>query len=78
MRTKTCPLRNWWRNCSLIENLSHNPLFQVMFVLQNAPRPELELSDLTLSFLRAESGIARFDLTLFMWEDANGLVGRLE
>ena len=59
-------------------NLSHNPLFQVMFVLQNAPRPELELSDLTLSFLRAESGIARFDLTLFMWEDANGLVGRLE
>ena len=32
-------------------SLSHSPLFQVMFVLQNAPMGELKLPDVTLSEL---------------------------
>lgn len=45
-------------------NLSHNPLFQVMFVLQNTPMPMLELPGLTLSLAKVNTGTAKFDLTL--------------
>lgn len=44
--------------------LSRTPLFQVMLVLQNAPKQKLELEDLVLEELEFESGIAMFDLTL--------------
>ena len=43
---------------------AHSPLFQVMFVLQNAPMPALELSGLTITPLHIDSGIARFDLLM--------------
>ncbi|BDA72451.1 non-ribosomal peptide synthetase [Calothrix sp. PCC 7716] len=59
-------------------NLSHQPLFQVMFVLQNAPMPVLELPELTLNALSMDSTIAKFDLTLSMEDTQQGLVGRLE
>ncbi|MEG4634877.1 condensation domain-containing protein, partial [Microcoleus sp. AR_TQ3_B6] len=59
-------------------SLSHHPLFQVMFVLQNAPMPALELPDLTLSSLEIESSTAKFDLTLAMEDTEQGLVGSLE
>jgi amino acid adenylation domain-containing protein len=54
-------------------NLSHTPLFQVMFVLDNAPMDGLELSDLRLAPFLAESGTARFDLTLVITEGPDGL-----
>ncbi|WP_414574316.1 condensation domain-containing protein, partial [Nostoc sp. CCY 9925] len=44
-------------------NLSHTPLFQVMFVLQNAPIPPLKLSGLSLSPLKLNTTTAKFDLT---------------
>jgi amino acid adenylation domain-containing protein len=56
-------------------NLSHTPLFQVMFVLQNAPMSEVELSGLTISDLPTESVTAKFDLTLVIGNTATGLVG---
>ncbi|WP_335214005.1 amino acid adenylation domain-containing protein [Nostoc sp.] len=59
-------------------DLSYTPLFQVMFVLQNAPMSALELPGLTLSLLESESHTAKFDLTLYMTETAEGLVGTLE
>jgi amino acid adenylation domain-containing protein len=59
-------------------NLSHNPLFQVMFVLQNAPIGKLELPGLTLSPLELESVTAKFDLTLSMTETETGLEGKWE
>lgn len=56
--------------------LSHiPPLFQVLFVLQNAPVPAVELPDLTLSPFEVDNEIARFDLALFMTETDPGLVG---
>jgi amino acid adenylation domain-containing protein/non-ribosomal peptide synthase protein (TIGR01720 family) len=55
-------------------DLSHTPLFQVMFVLQNAPISEVELADLTISSLPAQSATAKFDLTLSMQNTATGLV----
>ncbi|MFN6461422.1 MAG: amino acid adenylation domain-containing protein [Nostoc sp. DedVER02] len=59
-------------------NLSHAPLFQVMFVLQNTPMSALELSGLTLNFLENHANTAMFDLTLDMKETEEGLVGALE
>jgi amino acid adenylation domain-containing protein len=59
-------------------NMSYTPLFQVMFVLQNAPRPPLELPGLTLSLREVESRAAQFDLTLFVVDREQGLAGALE
>jgi non-ribosomal peptide synthetase component F len=59
-------------------NLSHQPLFQVMFALQNAPMSALELPSLTISSLEMESSTAKFDLTLSMEDTEQGLVGSLE
>ena len=63
-------------------DLSHSPLFQVMFALQNTPQGALTLSaktaPLTLSPVEAHSGTAKFDLTLFMVEDGEALSGALE
>jgi microcystin synthetase protein McyA len=56
-------------------SLSHSPLFQVMFALQNAPMEDLELSDLQLSPLESSSTTAKFDLTLSLWEAETGLYG---
>jgi amino acid adenylation domain-containing protein len=48
--------------------LSHNPLFQVMFLLQNAPMPELAVSGLTLGSLPLGGDTSKFDLSLYFWE----------
>jgi non-ribosomal peptide synthetase component F len=58
--------------------LSHSPLFQVVFTLQNAPAPTLELRGLTLRQLEVDYGAAKFDLVLNMWEHEHGLIGSLE
>ncbi|MEH2084715.1 MAG: non-ribosomal peptide synthase/polyketide synthase [Nostoc sp.] len=59
-------------------DLSHSPLFQVMFALQNAPIAQLDLAGLSVSSLPIERGSAKFDLTLFMDNTATGLVGEWE
>ncbi|MFP5284931.1 MAG: condensation domain-containing protein, partial [Thermoanaerobaculia bacterium] len=58
-------------------NLGHNPLFQVMLVLQNAPWPELKLGDLRLLPQAPEPGTSKFDLT-FLFDEMSGLGGILE
>jgi len=57
-------------------NLSHNPLFQVMFVLQNAPMGRLELPG-DHNSLERKLG-RKFDLTLSMEETESGLRGSWE
>lgn len=57
-------------------NLNQNPLFQVVFALQNAPMEALELPGLTLSPLQfVDTGTTRFDLEFHLWErrQNNGL-----
>jgi amino acid adenylation domain-containing protein len=58
--------------------LSHTPLFQVMFVFQDAPLQALELPSLKLIPLIVDSGVAKFDLTLFLEDTKHGLMGALE
>lgn len=65
-------------------HLSHSPLFQVMFVLQNSPSSKLELKDLQVTQIELERATAgaTFDLTLSMQEkdSASGteLIGAFE
>jgi amino acid adenylation domain-containing protein len=49
-------------------DLSHHPVFQVIFALQNAPRPELPVTGLDVQPARAERATSQFDLTLHAWE----------
>ncbi|MBW4635809.1 MAG: amino acid adenylation domain-containing protein [Iphinoe sp. HA4291-MV1] len=55
-------------------NLSRSPLFQVMFVFQNAPTSSLELEGLTLSPLPVENKTAKFNLTLSLEQTTQGLM----
>ncbi len=54
-------------------DLSHTPLFQVLFVVQNAPMPSLELPELSISGIEADNGTTKFDLSLFITESTDGL-----
>jgi non-ribosomal peptide synthetase component F len=56
-------------------DLSHTPLFQVLFVLQNAPKQSLSLPGLTLELMEVEPGSVKFDLTLSLEERPHGLAG---
>jgi amino acid adenylation domain-containing protein len=56
---------------------NRNPLFQVMFVFQNMPRPKLELAGLAVEEIDFESGLAGFDLSLEIVE-TGGLYCRFE
>ena len=59
-------------------NLSHNPLFQVTFALQNTPKFSLELPSLTTNELEVDPGITGFDLHLFMVEEECRLQGYVD
>lgn len=59
-------------------SLSHNPLFQVVFALQNAPYSPPELPGVALSILEVEPLTTQFDLTLYLTEQTGGLAGTLE
>jgi amino acid adenylation domain-containing protein len=58
--------------------VSRNPLFQVMFVLQNAPMSPTDLPRLEVELHEVDTGTAKFDLTLSMTEAPQGLKASLE
>ncbi len=59
-------------------DLSHSPLFQVMFVHQQSEIQSLEIPGLTLQPLEVDTGTAKFDLTLTTVEEDSGLRGEFE
>ncbi|ASS75413.1 hypothetical protein CIG75_10705 [Tumebacillus algifaecis] len=59
-------------------NRSVAPLFQTMFVLQNAPASELRLQGLVVERVHVETNTAKYDLTLSLEEGEQGLVGEFE
>ena len=54
-----------------------NPLFQVVFVLQNAPSVVLEMPGLRLTRIEGEASTAKFDLVLNLSRAPEGLKGVL-
>ena len=59
-------------------DLSHGPLFQVWFVLDQPQPRAVAVQGLTLRPLAAESHLAKFDLALSMVQLPEGLAGSLE
>jgi Condensation domain len=56
-------------------DISHTPLFQVMFNLQNIETPAAKLMNLELTPFEIDNGTTKFDLTLDLIETAGGLEG---
>jgi len=54
--------------------LSHSPIFQVVFVLQNAPLGGLDLPGVSLETLPSDNETAKFDLTLNL-QEADDFIG---
>jgi amino acid adenylation domain-containing protein len=59
-------------------HLNRNPLFDVMFALENSSTEQLNLPGLTLSPLTQKSNTAIFDLILSISETERGLVAGIE
>ncbi len=58
-------------------DLSHTPLFQVAFALQNVALPRLDLPGVAAAPLAVDTGTVKFDWDLSLEETAAGLAGRL-
>jgi amino acid adenylation domain-containing protein len=61
-----------------MRSLSHAPIFQAMFVLQNMPEGRLDLPGLRIRLMESPSVTAKFDLTLSLQEIGQGIAGGLE
>ncbi|HEV8581882.1 MAG TPA: non-ribosomal peptide synthase/polyketide synthase [Thermoanaerobaculia bacterium] len=59
-------------------DLARSPLFQVMFILQNAGSGPLELPGLSVTPLTFPLATAKFELTLTLFEAPDGLAGTFE
>ncbi|MEE8586981.1 MAG: condensation domain-containing protein, partial [Acidobacteriota bacterium] len=58
-------------------DVSHTPLFQVLFTLQNAPAPQLEVPGLRLEFLAPDKTTVGFDIDLTLHDRPDGVSGTL-
>ncbi|MEM7353055.1 MAG: amino acid adenylation domain-containing protein, partial [Acidobacteriota bacterium] len=62
-----------------VRNAAHTPLFQVLFTFRNAAKEDSsEPGDLEITELAAPRTTAKFDLSLFLEEDAGQLAGSFE
>ncbi|MEW6732656.1 MAG: amino acid adenylation domain-containing protein, partial [Acidobacteriota bacterium] len=58
-------------------DFSHNPLFQVIFALQNAPLPQFQLQDLSICAEEFDTETTRVDLEFHLWQQPDGIRGLL-
>lgn len=72
------PFEKLVEDLQLRRDLSRSPLFQVMFQLRNIPKRAWKLSDLKIAPFELDPGIAKFDLSLDITEDLNGLSCQFE
>jgi amino acid adenylation domain-containing protein len=72
------PLERLVDKLDLARDLSRTPLFQAVFVLQNAPAAALTLAGLSLAPVAVAQETAKFDLTLTLAESSQGIQGAFE
>ncbi|MCZ7672454.1 MAG: condensation domain-containing protein [Chloroflexi bacterium] len=53
-------------------DMSYSPIFQAAFILQNTPKSEIDLGDVTMIIVPAEGATAKYDLTLTVLETTQG------
>lgn len=71
------PFEHLVKALNVERHISHTPLFQVLFVSQNAPHPSNQMPGLTLSGVSAWSGAEHFDLSCYLLERGNQIEGEL-
>ncbi len=71
------PFEQLRKDLQIEGSLGHNPLFQVMFALQNVPMETLELPNLKLHPFKLDLASAKMDLSLWVRERPNGLKAAL-
>ena len=59
-------------------DMSHNPLFQVMFILQNAPVHGTDLPGIRMESIDVHSGTSTFDITFSLSDGREGLHASVE
>jgi amino acid adenylation domain-containing protein len=59
-------------------SVSHNPLVQLMLVIQEEEQTQLDLDDCVVTPLFRDPGIAKFDLTLHVYKQQGGAALRFE
>jgi amino acid adenylation domain-containing protein len=72
------PLERLLEELRLDRELSHSPLFQAVFVLQNTPGQAADGSGLSLNLVGTSTGTAKFDLVLSLTEGPDGIYGHVE
>ncbi|MFP4489325.1 MAG: condensation domain-containing protein, partial [Bacteroidales bacterium] len=55
-----------------------NPLFQVLFAWQNAPRPPLEMEGIRSERISQEKGVSPLDISFYAWEENGALQCEIE
>ncbi|BAU88347.1 cyclic nucleotide binding protein [Streptomyces laurentii] len=67
-----------------VRSLARHPLFQIMLILHNTARAEIDLPGLRVEVEGADAPVAKFDLSVSLWERhtddgaADGILGRIE
>jgi amino acid adenylation domain-containing protein len=72
------PLQLLIQSMSIQRDTSRAPLFQHMFVLQNAPRSAKQLGELSFDSIELNTSTSKLDLTMELRERPEGLDGHIE
>jgi amino acid adenylation domain-containing protein len=62
----------------LQRDLNHTPIFQTMFAFQNFPIEPEVINGMTITPLLTDRGASEYDVSLYMWNSGNGLIGNFE
>lgn len=72
------PFENLVDELKIQRDLSHTPLFQIMFMFQNVPIPDIKMSGLKIESFPIDNKTAKYDLTLSLEAEKDGLMGTFE
>ncbi|QGQ96125.1 amino acid adenylation domain-containing protein [Paenibacillus psychroresistens] len=72
------PFEEMVEKLALRRDMSRNPLFDTLFVLQNTDRSDIQMENITLNPYEFENKVTKFDLTLSVAEEAEEIHCQLE